>query len=285
MNMKWSEKKQEGIPNETLIISRVDEGFRVYSPANPLNSYIVSGSPEAPLCTCPDFEHHAGNLNWHCKHIKVVLDQFNGSNGQKNQSGSPEEEERLAIQNENLPPQKENTAPSKGQPQMLLKRSVSPDGRIDSLSIEFSSSVEEMPEGEIKSRALNVLKIQSEIIKSFLGNGSKNSDKPETHTSASNGGMPAKMLSIAGMNTKWGRRLFINVEAGGNTLKLFGNKKQLAEAISAAGFPGLVEHIDERVELNIPCRITTKPSEDGKYLNVDRVSPLNGHQSHGKERA
>lgn len=284
MNRQWSEKQQARAPEETLVISRVEEGFRVYSPANPMNSYIVSGSPEEPLCTCPDFEHHTGNLHWHCKHIKAVLEQFNGSNGQKNQSGSPEEEERLAIQNENLPPQKENPVPSsRGLPQMLLKRSVSSDGRIDSLSIEFSSSVEEMPEGEIKSRALNVLKIQSEIIKSFL-NGNQNDSKPETHTSASNGGMPAKMLSIAGMNTKWGRRLFINVEAGGNTLKLFGNQKQLADAIAAAGFPGIVDRIDERIELNIPCRITTKPSEDGKYLNVDRVSPLNGHSSHGKER-
>jgi hypothetical protein len=284
MNMKWPEKQEARVPNETLIISRTDEGFRVYSPANPLNSYIVSGSPEVPSCTCPDFEHHAGSLNWHCKHIKAVLEQFSGSNGQKKQSGSYDKEERLAIQNENQPPKNEDPAPSKGAPQMLLKRSVSPDGRIDSLSIEFACSVEQMPEGEIKSRAFNILKIQSEIIKSFL-NGSQNSSKPETHTGASNGSMPAKMLSISGMNTKWGRRLFINVEAGGNTLKLFGNQKQLADAIAAAGFSSLVDHIDERVELNIPCRITTKPSEDGKYLNVDRVSPLNGHQSHGKERA
>jgi hypothetical protein len=283
MNNQWSDKQQARVPSETLVISRVDEGLRVYSPANPLNSCIVSGSPEEPLCTCPDFEHHAGNLNWHCKHIKAVLEQFNGSNG-KNPSGSIEEEERLAIQNENLPLQKERSAPPICTPQMLLKRSVSPDGRIDSLSIEFTCSVEDLPEGEIKSRATKVLKIQSEIIKSFMSNGG-NGHKPELQSGSANGGMPAKMLSIAGMNTKWGRRLFINIEAGGNMLKLFGNQKQLAEAIASAGFPGLVEHIDERVELNIPCRVTTKPSEDGKYLNVDRVSPLNGHQSHGKERA
>jgi len=67
-------------------------------------------------------------------------------------------------------------------------------------------------------------------------------------------------------------------------LKLFGSRKQLAAAIVFAGFPQLAERIDEKMELNIPCRITTKPSEDGKYLNVDRVFPSNGSHTGWKER-
>lgn len=254
---------------ETLIISRVDDGFRVYSPANPNNSYIVSGSPEAPSCSCPDFQH-AGSVNWHCKHIQGVIEQFGGS--VPHAGRSYEEEERLAIQNENAPAPQNLPYTASGISQMLLKRSVSPDGRIDSLSVEFSCSVEKATEGEIKSQARQALAIQTEIVNIFLGKPAKT----ESEKRIPDGSMPAKLLSIAGMNTKWGRRLFINVRANGDSLKLFGSSKQLSEAITAAGYPDLAKRIDEQMELNIPCRITTRQSEDGRYVNVDRVFPPNG---------
>jgi len=136
-----------------------------------------------------------------------VLDQFNGSQ-RNSQPLSYEEEERLAIQNENLPPANAMSESPKSAAQMLLKRSVSPDGRIDSLSVEFSCSVEHATEREIKAKALNTLKIQSEIVRSFL-NGDVH--KAGATSDASNGSVPARMLGIAGINTKWGRRLFINV--------------------------------------------------------------------------
>ena len=75
------------------------------------------------------------------------------------------------------------------------------------------------------------------------------------------------------MNTRWGRRLFINVKVNGETLKLFGAKKQLEEAVTAAGFPELQDRITEGATVAVPCRVTTKASENGKYRNVDRVFP------------
>jgi hypothetical protein len=78
------------------------------------------------------------------------------------------------------------------------------------------------------------------------------------------------------MDGKWGRRLFINVEVNGKTLKIFGNHEQLAATVAAAGFAGV--EIEEGTDLNLPCRVTTKPSPDGKYTNVDRVLPANGQQ-------
>jgi hypothetical protein len=56
---------QERAENERLIISLNDEGsFRVYSPANPTRSYTVSGTPEGPTCTCPDFEKYRNDPEW-----------------------------------------------------------------------------------------------------------------------------------------------------------------------------------------------------------------------------
>jgi len=57
---------------------------------------------------------------------------------------------------------------------MLIKRSVSPDGRIDSVSVEFSMPVSDISNGEIKQRALSTLELQKEIVGAFLKlNGSK----------------------------------------------------------------------------------------------------------------
>src|SRR5262249_38060368 len=117
---------------EALVLSRTEEGFRVYAPADPSESYLVTGSPEHPACTRAEYQSHEGNPFWKCRHITAVLNQIDV------RAGHPpdhyEMEERRAIQEEACPP--ELTCPVSGA-QMLLKRSVSPDGKIDSLSVEF----------------------------------------------------------------------------------------------------------------------------------------------------
>jgi hypothetical protein len=56
---------------------------------------------------------------------------------------------------------------------MLLKRSVSPDGRIDSLSVEFTAEVDGATPAEVSTRAERLLALQSAIVKGFL-NGARN---------------------------------------------------------------------------------------------------------------
>ena len=50
---------------------------------------------------------------------------------------------------------------------MLIKRSVSPDGRIDSLSVEFDCPVEEQSLEETVGRARKILELQREIVGHF----------------------------------------------------------------------------------------------------------------------
>src|SRR5437016_8994207 len=77
--------------NERLIISLNDEGnFRVYSPAYPTRSYTVSGTPEGPKCTCPDFEDHKNDPEWKCQHMLAVLNLLNKSNEPAVQSKEPQ---------------------------------------------------------------------------------------------------------------------------------------------------------------------------------------------------
>jgi len=136
--------------------------------------------------------------------------------------------------------------------------------------------VDKIPSNEIVSRAVRTLQLQAEIVQGFLAaNAKENGRRPESAHSAphGNGAAPGQMLSIGGINTKWGRRLYISFQSNGQTLKFFGSRKQLAEAIVGAGFPNLAERLDEGKQLNVGCRIVTKPSEDGKYINVEQVLP------------
>ncbi len=267
MNQEQLGNRQARAENEPLVISRTDEGFRVYSPANATRSYVVSGSVQAPSCTCPDFQCHEGDLSWRCKHILAVLSQVGGP-----ESDTYASAERQAIQEESG-----TTAdpPTNGSAhQMVIKRSVSPDKRIDSLSVEFSCPVGTgASEDKIRSHAVDVLKLQDSIVKSFLCTNGKGAPATTAPQNGGNGAIAARMLNIAGMNTKYGRRLFIAIESDGRSLKFFGSPKLLADAITSAGFPNMAGRIDEGIQLNLPCRIIIKPSPDGRYMDVERVFP------------
>src|SRR5712692_3926358 len=133
---------------EPLVISRTDEGFRVYSVANPGQSYLVSGSAETPVCTCPEFQN--GALGSRCRHIEAVLARYGRGNGEA-EADNYAREERLAIQNEGrVATAQERQA---GPAVMLLKRSVIPGGRIDSVSVEFTVEVDGMAPAEVAERA------------------------------------------------------------------------------------------------------------------------------------
>ena len=268
------ERRRQQAAIETLVISQTDDGFRVYSPAAPTRTYLVGGSPEEPTCTCPDYRFNSRNGPWRCKHILAVLRETGSPAGNATEPDPVAIEERQAIQEEARTAERVDAPkPPNGASHMLLKRSVSPDGRIDSLSVEFSCPVDGALVREIKTRAMKTLKLQADIVEGFLEENGREPARQGPAKAAEQQAVPADMIDIGGMNTRWGRRLFINVKADGKTLKLFGSEKQLAEAIAAAGYPDRSDIVDEGVNLMLPCRVITKPSDDGKYVNIERVLP------------
>lgn len=254
-------------PTEPLVISRHEDGYRVFRSSNPQEIFFVSGGLAAPTCTCG-----ASGRNGHCEHVLAVLGRI-GRNAQ-DPGGT---EEHRAIQEEYAEQPDQSVQHSAAR--MLLKRSVSPDGRINSLSVEFSSPVSGLPTQEITVRARQALALQAVIVEGFLGNVDGSPSPPPVRPMQSppndgaNGDTPiqATLLAVGGLDTRWGRRLFINVQVNGKVLKLFGSPKQLSKALASAGYHQHGEYLDEGMELNLPCRVTIKPK--GNYLNVDKVFP------------
>jgi SWIM zinc finger len=260
------ERRKERAASEPLIISATENGFRVYSPMNPGNPYHVTGIPDAPVCTCPDFDYHKEDPDWRCKHVLAILgrDKAGQGNGQIAGGNASTRAEQPAQPSDESP-----IAPTPSQ--LIIKRSASLDRRIDSLSVEISIPLCGSSE-EDSVAAGHALELESDIVDKFLFV----TDRMSTEAAEAKeepGATSAKILGIAGMNTRYGRSLFLTVETNGETAKYFGSRKQLAEAIANTGNPKLAERIEENVLLNLPCRVIAKPSGNGKYVNIVRFLP------------
>jgi hypothetical protein len=266
---------------------------------------MVSGNPDSPACNCPDFENHIGDPEWRCKHILAVLNQREKRERSEPSSGIPQTQERPGSEPKASEPveKKKSRQPRSGQqPLMTVKRSISPDGRINSVSVEFLNPIGGVSDEEIKQLAEKALRIQSEVVNNFFKkNGSqspdrqpqekaanapnangKSFDSPRPPANGSDGALPAQLLNIAGMDTRGGWKTFINVQVNGTTTKVFGTKRELGELITAAGFASIADHISQGMMLNLPCRVVTKRSQDGRYLNIERVFPLKPLEPNGR---
>lgn len=286
MTQAQFEARKERSENGTLIVSKTEDGFRVYSISNPSKIYQVKQEGERWTCTCPDFEFHSADSTWRCKHILAIAPwKPIERTGASSLSVQPVAEPPAPTGNREQPPPRKRKAQDHPMPpvpvQMMMKRSVSPDGRIDSISVEFSLPVSGYSNGEIKQRALATLELQKEIVGAFLKlNGPKESQilrqSPQPQKPVSGDGKPvfARMIDIGKVNGKWGERYCINFQVNGRRSRLFGSAEQLAEHIRAAGYEIESENIEDGLRLNLACRAVTKPSDDGKYLNVERVLPV-----------
>src|SRR5207249_5799180 len=169
------ETRRKRVETETFVIARTEQGYRVHSPKYPSFIYRVTGIPDSPECSCPDYEYHDKDPDWRCKHVLAVLNRTEQPEPEPEPEGTEDEdaEEREATPTDGKPARPENGRRRRtpkspdGSSTMLLKRSVSPDGRIDSLSVEFSCPVEKLPSGEIREKAETMLALQDGILEVF----------------------------------------------------------------------------------------------------------------------
>lgn len=278
--MKTTETDRSSGRTDTFIIAKSDDGYRVCSPLTPATQYVVTGIPNDPQCTCADYAHPDRPPDWLCEHILAVLSKVNAGH-EANGNGSPVpatdrgSSEPPSGTGKNGNGKTPGGRSSKGV-LMLLKRSVSPDGRIDSLSVEFTCPIGSVTTGGIKELARVIVSLQGEIAADFLKTNGKNGNGNGSRPHNGNGSTPAnavpgQLLGVASMPSRWGQRLFLNVLVNGQVLKFFGSQKELAQAVKSAGYPSVADCLADGYTMNLPCRVVTKPN--GRYVNVERIYP------------
>lgn len=262
-------REREGT-EQIMVVAQGEDGFRVYAANDPGKVFDVTGSPETPECNCPEFQWRKGKPGYRCAHIEAVFHETGMAVAGSASPVGQEQHQPFAVSAANG----NGSEGLCGTAVMVLKRSVSPDGRIDSLSVEFSQPVGDVAAAEVVDQAIQTLLAQSAIVHEFLNGGEVEAgNRSGAGQPAAVGSEPAQMTDIGGMQTRWGWRYFINVKINGNTAKLFGTRRQIGDYLTAAGYPNQSGKVAKGVTLNLPCRVVTQPSEDGRYLNVAQVLP------------
>src|SRR3989442_13232763 len=128
--------RKERAERDVFVITQAEQGWRVRSARNPSKFYLVSANGSGLQCTCPDFQSHAHqDPSWRCKHVLAVQDHQAKTGTSDPETERELAEERAAVQAEGSPQGRtangETTAA-----QMLIKRSISPGGPIDFISIQ-----------------------------------------------------------------------------------------------------------------------------------------------------
>ena len=285
-NTKSAEPRMEDSP--LLVVKSDGDGFQVYNPNEPNRVYQVTGSSQEPQCTCPEFRwRKPGEPERICVHIEAIMSQLREKMAPPDSARSRFEAVSGNGAHSTPEPQVvgENCVEHLGPAAtMTLKRSVSADGRINSFSVELTLPVSGLVRHEVFNCARKGLKCQEEIVSSFLDDtipetgGQDNDDSCAGRDSP----VPATLRDIGGMQTRFGWRFFINVEAGGETYKLIGDRKKLGQQLTNAGHARLGHQITEGKRLNVPCLAVIEDSADGRYTNVVELLPSRAQDSRGR---
>jgi len=262
-----------------MVVVPSNGGFRVYPAANPNAVALVGGTAQAPTCTC--VEYRSDTSEWgRCAHIDAVFRQ-------NDNRAVPAQQYPHEAQG--APPQPAAVVNGNGEApqtpvQLVLKRSVSPDGRIDSLSVEVHQTVELGQNGDVVQHAIDTIALEDQIVGFFLqrgrpqGNGHRYAGKG--HAPAGNGyapgseaPVPAELTHIGGMQTKRGYSLYLNVQVNGQEARLFGPAQKLAGYISDAGYQPQNFPLVANQRLGLPCQVILDRKTNSKYPVIERVLP------------
>jgi hypothetical protein len=242
-------------PESELVVESGSRGYRVFHSSEPNAEHLVEEIVSRFLCNCEEYESEMT-----CQHVRAVLNylaqekQNNGGNGRLHMATQASADPLPAT--------------------MTLRRSISPDGRIDSLSIEFSSPVDQTCCSDITNRALNMLKLQSVVSKEFLltmhagRQGDRTNGRPSQVVT-----LNARMIRIGEVPAKRDRPLFIEFHLENHGARLFGTAAELAQAMTDAGYVYAPEEIFAGLPIDASCQVLIKPSRNPLYSEILRILP------------
>ena len=84
--------------------------------------------------------------------------------------------------------------------------------------------------------------------------------------------VPAVITKIDRMKTRQGDSLFLKVDVGGETVRVFGRPEELAERLEAAGYDIPASEVQAGLELNLPCLVITGQGSTG-YKIIQEFLP------------
>ena len=227
-------------------------------------------------CTCPDFQLRIAQEGRICKHC------CGGDHRVGTRRPKP-----LRPRTENGSVRATETAAAEASPLIFrIRRNVQSDGKNGTV-IEVQARVtnDETQDQETASYAYELL----ERLASLAGKNTAPSDnnarepvppstartKPiKSHATSASEGSPvhAVITKIDRMKTRQGDSLFLKVDVGGETVRVFGRPEELAERLKASGYDIPASEIEAGMELHLPCLVKVGQGHNG-YKNIEEFLP------------
>jgi hypothetical protein len=205
-------------------------------------------------CTCPDFQVRIAQEGRICKHIAAAAitalapqphhPSSSNGNGSARTNGNGSAEYPLVFR---------------------IRRSVQMDGKAG-MQVEVQARVinDEEQDQETASYAYELLERLASIATKSTAPSESNArgslpstaKKPpmRSRTSSTTEGspVPAVINKIDRMKTRQGESLFLKVDVGGETVRVFGRPEELAERLEASGYDIPASEIEAGMELLLP---------------------------------
>jgi hypothetical protein len=228
-------------------------------------------------CTCPDFLVRIAQEGRICKHIAAAaitaLAPQAAVSSPANGNGSVRATE---------------TATAETSPLIFrIRRTVQTEGK-GAVQVEVQARVinNEEQDRETASFACELL----ERLASLAGKNGAPSEanfaretalpstaKPtlvKSRSTSAKEGSPAHavIVKIDRMKTRQGESLFLKVDVGGETVRVFGRPEELAERLEASGYDIPASEIEAGMELHLPCLVKVGQGKNG-YKNIEEFLP------------
>ena len=262
--MKTKRLRVEGDFPEFVVTNKSGTGYKVRLDPH------GSGS-----CTCPDFQVRIAQEGRICKHIAAAA--------------------IIALAPQVQPPSPTNGSikANGGQPAEVspllfrIRRNVQSDGK-GGVQVEVQARItnDEAQDRETASYAYDLLdRLASLAPKNTApseNNFARETVSPSTaqpmpiksRTTSTTGGSPvsAVITKVDRMKTRQGESLFLKVDVGGETVRVFGRPEELAERLEASGYDIPASEVQAGLELNLPCLVVTGQGSRG-YKIIEEFLP------------
>jgi len=227
-------------------------------------------------CTCPDFQVRTAQEGRICKHIAaaaiIALAPQSKASSPANGNGSV----RLT-----------ETAAAEASPLIFrIRRNVQSDGKNGTvIEVQARITNDEAQDQETASYAYELLERLASLAgknpapsenfarETVSPSAAKTTPTKSRSTSAKEGSpVHAVITKIDRMKTRQGDSLFLKVDVGGETVRVFGRPEELAERLEASGYDIPGNEIEAGMELHLPCLVKVGQGHNG-YKNIEEFLP------------
>jgi len=228
-------------------------------------------------CNCPDFQVRIAQEGRICKHIAAaaiisfapqagVSSPVNGIGSVRANGGTAAEGSVLVFRI-----RRNVQVDGKAGVQVEVQARVTNDEEQDR---ETASYAYELLERLASQAARNTAPSES-IAREFDSPSAATATpiKPRRVTTTSKGSpVPAVITKIDRMKTRQGESLFLKVDVGGETVRVFGRPEELAERLEASGYDIPAGEIEAGMELHLPCLVKLGQGNSG-YKIIEEFLP------------